>query len=111
MEKRRHECQTFPCAALDAVNVSFVNPREIQSVGERSYLWDLSCSGGCVCTGGRLTLDVGQHVILRLHDYVYANEYLFDAIVRWVDQARFGFEFSREKAPAWINGFLLATCC
>ena len=110
MEKRKHKRQKLIYTGLDTVNISFIKPETLQSLGKRSYLWDLSCSGGCVCCGESVSLNIGQLVTLRAHDHIHADEHFFDAVVRWIDHQRFGFEFGSKNSLNWINLHLPEAC-
>lgn len=93
MEKRRHQRKLLSYSGLDTINISLMKSISKRPLARRSYLWDLSCSGGSVCADKGFCLEVGEVVALRAHDHINASEYVFNARVRWVSEFKFGFEF------------------
>ena len=111
MDQRRHKRQRLVYTGLDAIDISLVKAKTMRTLGKRSYLWDLSCSGGCVCTDERVAFDEGESVLLRAHDHMNADEYIFQVVIRWIDDLRFGFEFIPTGEYSWINDYLPDLSC
>ena len=50
-------------------------------------------------------------MLLRAHDHMNVDEYIFQAVIRWIDDLRFGFEFIPAGEYSWINDYLPDLSC
>jgi len=97
MEIRRHQRKQLPYSGLDTVNISLIRSTSMRPLSRRSYLLDLSRSGGCVCADKGFCLEIDEVVVLRAHDHINASEYVLDVKVRWLCEFKFGFEFAKPQ--------------
>ena len=110
MEKRRHQRKQLRYSGLDTVNISLIRSTSMRPLSKRSYLWDLSCSGGCICADKGLCLEIDEVVMLRAHDHINASEHVFDAKVRWLCELKFGFEFINPQGLGLLEDHLDEKC-
>lgn len=104
--RRKEERHLMPTQGTGWLAVFMVASGKTISIGRRTHLWNLSKKGGCVFSGNFPKFKVGDQVTLRVYSDCLNEEYTFQAVIRWIDQVWFGFEFASIQDAEWAIKYL-----